>query len=83
MRFLLKVNIPVECGNAAAKAGKLDATIQMTWPSNRSAFFLAANARSSRPTQGRRLNFTTHSSQIDTRQHSSERHQRSYCGITV
>jgi hypothetical protein len=28
MRFLLKVNIPVECGNAAAKAGKLGATIQ-------------------------------------------------------
>jgi hypothetical protein len=28
MRFLLKVNIPVEPGNAAAKAGKLGATIQ-------------------------------------------------------
>ena len=28
MRFLLKVNIPVEFGNAAAKAGKLGATIQ-------------------------------------------------------
>ena len=28
MRFLLKVNIPVETGNAAAKAGKLGATIQ-------------------------------------------------------
>ena len=28
MRFLLKVNIPVETGNAAAKAGKLSATIQ-------------------------------------------------------
>ena len=28
MRFLLKVNIPVEAGNAAAKAGKLDGTIQ-------------------------------------------------------
>jgi hypothetical protein len=28
MRFLLKVNIPVEDGNAAAKAGKLGATIQ-------------------------------------------------------
>jgi hypothetical protein len=28
MRFLLKVNIPVESGNAAAKAGKLGATIQ-------------------------------------------------------
>ncbi|HET6461789.1 MAG TPA: DUF3303 family protein [Syntrophales bacterium] len=27
MRFLLKVNIPVEFGNAAAKAGKLGATI--------------------------------------------------------
>ena len=27
MRFLLKVNIPVESGNAAAKAGKLGATI--------------------------------------------------------
>ena len=28
MRFLLKVNIPVESGNASAKAGKLGATIQ-------------------------------------------------------
>ena len=28
MRFLLKVNIPVEAGNAAAKAGKLGAIIQ-------------------------------------------------------
>src|ERR1700694_3767844 len=28
MWFLLKVNIPVESGNAAAKAGKLGATIQ-------------------------------------------------------
>jgi hypothetical protein len=28
MRFLLKVNIPVESGNAAAKAGKLGETIQ-------------------------------------------------------
>src|SRR4029453_5719169 len=28
MRFLVKVNIPVESGNAAAKAGKLGATIQ-------------------------------------------------------
>jgi hypothetical protein len=28
MRFLLKVNIPVETGNAAAKAGKLGAIIQ-------------------------------------------------------
>ena len=28
MRLLLKVNIPVESGNAAAKAGKLGATIQ-------------------------------------------------------
>jgi hypothetical protein len=28
MRVLLKVNIPVESGNAAAKAGKLGATIQ-------------------------------------------------------
>ena len=28
MRFLLKVTIPVESGNAAAKAGKLGATIQ-------------------------------------------------------
>jgi hypothetical protein len=28
MRFLLKVTIPVESGNAASKAGKLGATIQ-------------------------------------------------------
>ena len=28
MRFLLKVNIPVESGNAAVKAGKLGPTIQ-------------------------------------------------------
>jgi hypothetical protein len=28
MRFLLKVTIPVESGNAATKAGKLGATIQ-------------------------------------------------------
>ena len=28
MRFLLKVNIPVESGNVVAKAGKLGATIQ-------------------------------------------------------
>src|SRR5207244_2528343 len=28
MRFLVKVNIPVESGNAAARAGKLGATIQ-------------------------------------------------------
>jgi hypothetical protein len=28
MRFLLKVHIPVESGNAAARAGKLGATIQ-------------------------------------------------------
>ena len=28
MRFLLKVSIPVEAGNAAVKAGKLGATIQ-------------------------------------------------------
>jgi hypothetical protein len=28
MRFLVKVNIPVESGNAAAKTGKLGATIE-------------------------------------------------------
>ena len=28
MRFLLRVNIPVESGNGAAKAGKLGSTIQ-------------------------------------------------------
>ena len=30
-----------ECGNAAAKAGKLGATIQMSWPSDPSGFLLA------------------------------------------
>jgi len=29
MRFLLKVNIPADAGNAAAKAGKLGETIQV------------------------------------------------------
>jgi len=28
MRFLVKVNIPVDAGNGAAKAGKLGTTIQ-------------------------------------------------------
>ena len=28
MRFLVKVNIPVEAGNEAARAGKLGTTIQ-------------------------------------------------------
>lgn len=28
MRFLIKINIPVEAGNAAARAGKLGETIQ-------------------------------------------------------
>ena len=28
MRFLVKVSIPVEAGNAAVKAGKLGSTIQ-------------------------------------------------------
>ena len=28
MRFLVNVNMPVEAGNAAAKAGKLGATLQ-------------------------------------------------------
>ena len=28
MRFLVKVNIPVDAGNASAKAGKLGTTIQ-------------------------------------------------------
>ena len=32
MRFLLKVNIPVESGNTEAKAGKLGATIQSKLP---------------------------------------------------
>ena len=29
MRFLVKVNIPVESGNSAAKAGKLGTTISL------------------------------------------------------
>lgn len=31
MRFLMQVNIPVEAGNAAAKAGKLGHTIHTIW----------------------------------------------------
>lgn len=47
MRFLLKVNIPVEAGNAAAKAGKLGATIQSILAEQKpeAAYFAAENGQ--------------------------------------
>ena len=51
MRFLMKVNIPVETGNAAAKAGKLTATIQSILAElNPEAVYFAAD-------QGQRTGF--------------------------
>jgi uncharacterized protein DUF3303 len=47
MRFLLKVNIPVESGNAAAKAGKLGTTIQSILADLKpeAAYFMAENGQ--------------------------------------
>ena len=47
MRFLLRVNIPVEAGNAAAKAGKLGTTIQSILADLKSeaAYFTANNGQ--------------------------------------
>ena len=47
MRFLLKVNIPVESGNAAAKAGKLGETIQSILADLKpeAAYFAATNGQ--------------------------------------
>ena len=47
MRFLLKVNIPVEAGNAAAKAGKLGTTIQSILADMKpeAAYFTADNGQ--------------------------------------
>ena len=45
MRFLVKVNIPVETGNAVAKAGKLGSTIQSILAEQKpeAAYFVAEN----------------------------------------
>jgi hypothetical protein len=49
MRFLLKVNIPVEAGNAAAKAGKLGTRIQSILADMKpeAAYFTANNGQRS------------------------------------
>ena len=49
MRFLLKVNIPVEAGNAAAKAGKLATRIQSILADMKpeAAYFTANNGQRS------------------------------------
>ena len=47
MRYLLKVNIPVETGNAAANAGKLGSTIQSILEDLKpeAAYFTATNGQ--------------------------------------
>lgn len=47
MRFLLKVNIPVESGNAAAKAGELGAIIKSILAEQKpeAAYFAATNGQ--------------------------------------
>src|SRR6266567_347835 len=49
MRFMLKVTIPVESGNAAAKSGKLGATIQSILAELKpeAAYFLDSNGQRS------------------------------------
>lgn len=47
MRFMMKVNIPVEAGNAAAKSGKLGSTIQSILADMKpeAAYFVAENGQ--------------------------------------